>query len=78
MNGFTALCFARMINVPYVDMSIVLSHTSVIDMIEKHRLKWLGHTTKMNSTRNPHQCPTILDIFKNGFRRDTVINKIPN
>jgi hypothetical protein len=66
IKAFTARCFARMINVPYVDMSIVLSHISVIDMIEKCRWKWLGHVIRMNSARNPHQCLTILDEFRPG------------
>jgi hypothetical protein len=64
MSGFTALCFAHMINVPYVDMSIVLSHTNVIDMIEKRRLKWLGHIIKRNSTYS--------DSFKIIFQNDEI------
>jgi hypothetical protein len=55
-----------MINVSYVDMSVVLSHIDVVDMMEKRRWKWLGHVIRMNSTRNPHQCLTILDDFRPG------------
>jgi hypothetical protein len=66
IRGFTARCFARLINVSYVDMSVVLSHIDVVDMMEKRRWKWLGHVIRMNSTRNPHQCLTILDDFRPG------------
>ena len=61
IRGFTARCYARMINEPYVEMSIVLSKINVIDIIEKRRWKWLGHVIRMDKTRNPHQCLSILD-----------------
>jgi hypothetical protein len=66
IRGFTARCFARMINVPFIEMSSALSRINVIDMIEKRRWKWLGHVIRMNSLRNPHQCLTILDDFRPG------------
>ena len=61
VRGFTARCYARMVDEPYVDMSIVLSHINVIGNIEKRRWKWLGHVIRMDKTRNPHQCLSILD-----------------
>jgi hypothetical protein len=66
IRGFTARCFARMINVLFVEMSTALSCINVIDMIEKSRWKWLGHVIRMNSLRNPHQCLTILDDLRPG------------
>jgi hypothetical protein len=46
-KGFTSRCFVHMINVPFVDISIILiSHTSNIDMIEKDRWKWSYYDEK--------------------------------
>jgi hypothetical protein len=64
IRGFTARCFARMINVPLIEISSALSRINVIYMIEKH--KRLGHVIRMNSLRNPHQCLTILDDSRPG------------
>jgi hypothetical protein len=66
IKGFTARYFARMINVPFTEMSSALSRINIIDMIEKCRWKWLGHVIRMNSLRNPLQCLTILDDFRPG------------
>jgi hypothetical protein len=66
IRGFTARCFARMINVPLIEISSALSRMNVIDMIEKRRWKRLGHVIRMNSLRNPHQYLTILDDFRPG------------
>jgi hypothetical protein len=66
IRGFTARCYARMINVPLIEISSALSHINVIDMTEKRCWNWLGHVIRMNSLRNPHQCLTILDDFKLG------------
>jgi len=61
IRGFTARCYARMINEPYVEMSIVLSQINVIDIIEKRRWKWLGHVIRMDKKRNPYKCLSIID-----------------
>ena len=39
----------------------LLTYVNVIEMIEKRRWKWLGHVIRMNPTRNPHRCLSILD-----------------
>jgi hypothetical protein len=61
VRGFTARCYARMINQNYVEMNDVLDKINVINMIEKRRWKWLGHVIRMDRTRNPHKCLSILD-----------------
>ena len=50
-----------MINQNYVEMNDVLDKINVINMIEKRRWKWLGHVIRMDRTRNPHKCLSILD-----------------
>ena len=37
IRGFTARCYARMVDEPYVDMSIVLNHINILSNIEKRR-----------------------------------------
>jgi hypothetical protein len=66
IRGFTARCFARMINVPLIEISSALSRINVIYKIEKRCWKWLGHVIRMNSLQNPHQYLTILDDFRTG------------
>ena len=61
IRGFTARCYARMINEPYVEMSIVLSQINVIDILERRRQKWLGHVIRMDKKRYPYQCLSIMD-----------------
>ena len=61
VRGSTARCVARMLNMSYVEMSVVLKYVNVIEIIEKRRWKWLGHVIRMNPTRNPYRCLSILD-----------------
>jgi hypothetical protein len=67
IRAFTARCFARMIDVPFIETSSALTRINVMDMMEKRRWKWLGHVIRMNSLRNPHQCLSILDDFRPGY-----------
>jgi hypothetical protein len=61
IRGFIARCFARMVNEPYVEMSIVMYFINVMNIIEKRRWKWLGHVIRMDRRRNPYKCLSLLD-----------------
>jgi hypothetical protein len=54
-----------MINQPHVEMSIVLSQINVIDIIERRRLKWLGHVIRMDKKHNPYKCLSRLSSSSN-------------
>lgn len=61
VRGFTSRCIAKILNIQYVEMSVVVKYVDIIEMIEKVRWKWLGHVIRMDSSRNPNRCLSILD-----------------